>query len=230
MKSIQLRIWLIAGVVLFLSCSQSSTEKQPEEETNPPSKAIGLLPLNGEPCSDYSPVFGDDSKVAILIQWNTAQEAEQYRLVMWEEGSQVLSQTTNSLELEVEVQRGRTYMWAVTAINSYGETSGDTYSFTTPGVPVGNYAPYAAEIVAEFDAISLEISISWTGKDEDGDPLLYNVRVTEEGQTIEELLESEATSLDPIPYGSGLEYWVEVISKDGAGNFSVSQWTGTAPN
>nr|WP_299068172.1 hypothetical protein [uncultured Allomuricauda sp.] len=225
-----LGIIVLSSLLFACGGSDSSGDTPPDEQAQVPAKTVGTLPENGEPCSDFEEVSGNPFKVSVRFGWNSAQFAQNYALKVFENQTEVSSTTVNTLQTDVVLDRGKTYTWSVTAINSDGETLGDTYSFTTPGVPVGNYAPYAAEITVNFDMTSSEMSVSWIGRDEDGDTLVYDVKVIEGENAIVEETEVSTNFLQPINYMSEVEYGVEVISRDPNGNFSISLTEMKAPN
>ncbi|MEM8846492.1 MAG: hypothetical protein AAGD17_05245 [Bacteroidota bacterium] len=228
--------WLMALMLALTSCgggdSAPSDEQPPDNQPQPqaPAKAVGTLPANGEPCSDFEEIAGEATRISVLFQWNSAASAEDYTLNVLENQTVVSSQSTKSLSASVTLDRGKTYTWSVETSNEAGETTGDTYSFTTPGVPIGNYAPYAAEISVVFDAGSLQIQVSWEGSDEDGDELSYDVSITENESLLFEDFDLSANSIAPITYNPSSTYGIEVVSKDGSGNFSISRISATAPN
>ncbi|MCL6267060.1 hypothetical protein [Flagellimonas myxillae] len=224
--------WYLAIALVVQACSSGGNddrETPPVETKNPPAKVVGTLPENGEPCSDYETVSGNDTKVLVQFKWNSAQFAQSYELTVRDNDSEVFNASFSALETKVELDRGKTYTWNLMSINDDGSTNGDTYSFTTPGVQVGNYAPYAAEIEVEFVEADTEMTISWIGSDEDGDSLTYDVFVLIDDETISETLETETTQLAPIVYISGTVYSIRVISKDGNGNSSISELQVQAP-
>ena len=219
-------LFLIINLVL-LSCGGSSGSDDPvDDDPDPvqllPEKASALIPANGEPCSEFEEVSGQADKALIFFQWRNAPNTSSYRISVLENGSQVATENLNTTQTEIVLDRGKTYTWTVTAINSDGETISDTFSFTSPGVAIGNYAPYAAEISVEFDTMNMEMDISWVGSDEDGDPLTYDVEVLQEGVGIELFTELSTESLDPLAFIPGDNYEISVTSRDDAGNFSVS--------
>ncbi len=223
MKSIVQMIYFCMALILCSCGGGSGGEQPPPEPSNDlPLKVTGTLPVNGEPCSDYEEVPSDDSMVLIAFNWNEAQFADSYKLIVLDGSSEIFSENYSNAEAKVELQRGKTYTWSVTAINEFGQTPGDTYSFTAPGIRVGNYAPYAAEINVEFNTETMEMSISWVGSDQDNDTLTYDIKILENENIILEETGVDANMVDPIQFIDGVNYSVEITSKDTSGNFSIS--------
>ena len=220
-------------LTLIAACGGGGGGGQPAPEPEPsgdfPAKVVGSLPANGEPCSDYEEVTSDTSKVEILFKWNTAQFTDSYELIVMEGGTEVFRQNYTVLEARVQLQRGKTFSWAIKSINKFGETSGNTYSFTTPGTAIGNFAPYAAQITLGFDVDTMEMSVNWIGSDEDADVLTYDVKVWENDILLMEEVDYTSDSLPLISFISGESYTVEVVSKDSSGNYSGSTVSETAP-
>tara|TARA_B100000949_G_scaffold235613_1_gene260463 strand:+ start:8301 stop:9017 length:717 start_codon:yes stop_codon:yes gene_type:complete len=226
---------IFSMLILLVSCSDGGgsddgPEPPPAQIETLPVKAIGTLPTNGETCSDYEEVVGDEFKVLVLFNWDAAQFAESYLLTILEGNSQVFNNSFTTLSTSVELDRGKTYTWSVTSINEDGQTNGDSYSFTTPGVPTGNFVPYTAEITVMFDEASSEMTVSWVGSDEDGDPLTYDVKVFEEGMSIFESLDLAVSEIGPLSFKFNTDYGVEVISRDDSGSFSISTLEVSSPN
>ena len=217
----------LALVFVFLnSCDKSTPEETEKQIDKPvPTKATGTLPANGEPCSEFEPIPNDDTKVSILFKWNTAQNAVNYELKVLLGNGQAAITTVGVQEALVTLDRGKTYTWTVTSKNESGSTVSDTYSFTTPGLSEGNYAPYAAEITTEFETITKFLNVSWIGTDEDGDDLTFDVIISENETVILEEIDFVNTSISGIGYIDDTNYTIKVVSKDGSGNFSVSEVT-----
>ena len=226
-------ILYFAILALMVACGGGGGGEQPAPEPEPngdlPVKSIGTLPVNGEPCSDYEEVTSDASKVSITFKWNAAQYTQSYMLTILEGTTEVSNGSYTVLEAKVQLDRGKTYTWYLTSVNDDGQTKGDTYSFTTPGTPIGNYAPYAAQITIGFDTGTMEMSVNWIGGDEDADVLTYDVKVWENDIILMEEVDYTLDSLPLISFISGESYTVEVVSKDSSGNYSVSTVSETAP-
>lgn len=229
-------VFLLAFSSCFYSCSSGGGNDEnppvepPTNQVNLPAKAVGVLPANGEPCSEYEVVFGDNSKVQVTFQWNEAEFAQSYILIVLESGLEIFRDSFTSLQTQVELNKGLTYTWHLISVNDEGDTNGDTFSFTTPGTPIGNFAPYAADITFVFNTDTLELDISWVGSDEDGDTLTYDVTVRENEEILVKNTAYMEDFLDTITYMAGTDYSVEVIAKDSSGNFSISMANEKAPD
>ncbi|MDC6386283.1 hypothetical protein D2V93_17915 [Flagellimonas taeanensis] len=226
------KVTVILGhlILAFLfSCDGGSADIPPEQVDVVPEKVIGSLPVNGEPCSEYEDVTGNNSKVSILFRWSIAQTAKSYELIVYEGAIEVLRKSVTTSETKIELDRGKTFTWQVISKNGTAESVSSTYSFTSPGVPDGNFAPYAADIDIEFNNIVQQMSISWKCNDEDGDTLIYNVKIVQE-HTGEVRYESlTETTLEPIQYIPETTYSIEIQAIDPFGNFSVSKVGGETP-
>lgn len=229
-KSLKYILFTIIVCLVSTSCDKgTSTETEKQIDKPLPTKAQGTLPANGEPCSDFNPVPNDDSKVSIPFKWNASQHTINYDLSVLEGAQEVAKTTVGALETSVTLERGKTYSWTVTSKNETGTTVSDTYSFTTPGQAVGNYAPYAAEIALDFDTDNQVFNINWTAADEDGDSLTYDVVILEGGTVVQEELGLTINTITGIPYANDTFYTVKIITKDVVGNFSVSEKTISSP-
>lgn len=217
-------------VILFLvgligSCSKSAPalKASEEEELIMPDKVIGILPANAETCSDFNEVPGDDEKASILFSWSSASNALNYLLQVFDGGTEVNSIAVTTAETELILEKGKLYTWTITAKNNDGETVSSTFSFTTPGQPIGNYAPYAAQIVTDYNDSASELSVSWTGSDEDGDSLTYDIKVTDtDGNTLVDQTNLSVTTLDPISVSTGKTYTIQITTNDNFENFSIA--------
>ncbi len=209
------------------SCGGSDSSDPAPDEPNFPGKAQGTLPANGEPCSEFEEVPGDPSKASIFFKWTSAEFTRDYELKVFEGQNEVLREIFTSLETSIVLDKGKSYSWSVTTKNDEGETSSDTFSFTTPGEPVGNYAPYAAEITISFNIATSQMSLSWLGSDEDGDSLTYDVSIWQDGELLVTFNDLLSGAVDNVAVVQQSQYDIEVTSKDGFGNFSISKTSKT---
>jgi heme/copper-type cytochrome/quinol oxidase subunit 2 len=215
-------------IAMICSCSkgESNDPKEPEEAVLIlPGKPVGVLPANAETCSDFEAVPGETDKATILFSWSAAENASSYLVTVFESDTEVSSATVTITMTELTLEKGKSYSWTIKATNKDGETQSNTFSFTTPGEPIGNFAPYAAEISMDFNESNGELVVSWVGKDEDGDPLTYDVIVEEGDIIVEEHEDLTTVELNPITASAGVVYTVQVTSKDSFGNFSISTLT-----
>ncbi|MDT7830433.1 hypothetical protein RQM65_17325 [Pricia sp. S334] len=195
-----------------------------------PCKVQGIAPENGAPCADVKAVSEEPSKVSILFQWTSSEFADGYELHVFESQNEIFSKILTSLEATVTLDRGKSYSWSITAKNGNAEITSNTFSFTTPGEAMGNYVPYAAAITVAFDAMTSDMNIFWTGCDEDGDTLTYDIIIKENETLLAEFSDLSVESLDALPFVPSSVYSIEVTSKDNFGNFSISKHYEIVPN
>jgi hypothetical protein len=215
-------------LALISACSKSGVPLKASiaEELILPEKPIGILPANAETCSDYKEVAGATDKAVIFFSWSTAENANNYLVQVFESGAEVYNSTVSSNEVELTLDKGKTYSWKITAKNNDGEAQSSTLSFTTPGQPIGNFTPYAAQIYTNYNGATSELGISWTGGDEDGDTLTYDIKVTDSsGKEIVVEAGLSGTTLAPVLVNTGETYTIQITSKDNFGNYSISTHT-----
>ena len=211
--------------------TEGETAKTPlEEEPKSPEKADVLLPVNGDTCSEFENIENEPEMALVFFSWSVAAHTENYLLEVFESDTLVESITVDKTDAKVLLDKGQLYVWTVTSKNTVGEMKSDTFSFTTPGTPVGNFVPYTAQITVDFDTTNAEMTISWLGNDEDGDTLSYDLIVKEDGETIVEQSDITESSFGPIATIPGKNYLVEVVSFDPQGNYSTARYNETAPN
>jgi hypothetical protein len=216
---------LICLTILYSCSSESSNDSNETDIENPatlPGKPVGILPINAETCSDFEEVPGETDKAIIYFSWSVADNASSYVMEVFESGSKVNTSTVGTTSTKLTLDKGKSYSWTVTAINQDGENTSNTFSFITPGQPISNFAPYAAEISVDFDSANHEMTITWVGSDEDNDPLTYDVIIMENGITLEQYEDLTESGIAPISVSINATYTIKVTSKDNFGNFSVS--------
>lgn len=224
MKKIANRIILIATVVTFVFSCGGSDDSSSDRVVNVPAKPILSLPVNGEMCATYTAVPSDDTKAEITFNWDAVSNATTYVLNITESGNSVASRTTSEVTYKVILQKGKTYSWTVTAKNKHGENTSVTNSFTTPGVPIGNYVPYAAVINFNVNNVTSMATLSWVGKDEDAvvTDLRYNVTVTEDANTLVSLEKTAQLSVPSFNAKLNSTYIIKVDTYDKLGSYATS--------
>ena len=212
------------------SCDNGGSEEEETQLEKPvPTKAIGTLPANGEPCSNFETIPNDDSKVSISFKWTSAQNTTNYDLIVLEGTSEVSNTTVDALQTNITLSRGKTYTWRVVSKNDNNSSISDTYSFTTPGLAASNYAPYAAEITVTFDATTKLFNTQWVAVDEDGDDLIFDIIISDEQNIIVEEYDTSSLFINQTPYTDNTEYSFKVTAKDPNGNFSISETSIISP-
>ncbi|WP_026713016.1 hypothetical protein [Flavobacterium daejeonense] len=215
-------IFLLIGLGLMTSCGGGGGSDTPE--VNLPETPSLSLPVNGESCSSYTAVTNNSAKAEISFSWASAAYATSYALVIKQAGVEVANQTVSTNVLKVILDKGKTYSWTVTAKNKDGEKTSATYSFTTPGNPVGNYVPYAAIINFSVNSTTSMASLSWIGKDEDSNAstLKYDIEIKKDNVVIQSLTNQTVTSVADFVAVLNSSYQIKINTIDAQGSYSTS--------
>ncbi len=219
-------VFLFLGLGLLASCSSSDNAAP---VYNLPEKPYLSLPVNGETCSDYTVVAGDDSKAEISFSWETTALADSYVLMVTDAGKIVISEEVSGTSYSAVLDKGKTYNWTITAKNGDGANVSKTFSFSTPGQAIGNYVPYAAVINFNVNKTTSMASLSWTGRDKDSDAstLKYHVEVKEDGSVIQSSSNQTATSIADFAVKLNSQYEIKIVTIDELGSYSNSILTYT---
>ncbi len=211
-------LFLVLG--LFASCGSGGGDTT----KNIPATPALSLPLNGESCSSYTAVSSNSAKAEISFSWASAAHATSYTLVITQAGVEVANQTVTTNSLKVILDKGKTYSWTVTAKNKDGEKSSATYSFTTPGTPIGNYVPYTAVINFNVNSSTSMASLSWVGKDEDSNSssLKYDIEIKKDNVVIQSLTNQTSTSIADFAAVLNATYQIKINTIDNFGSYSTS--------
>ncbi|MGY5354181.1 hypothetical protein [Wenyingzhuangia sp. IMCC45467] len=222
---------LIISYVLIISCGGDGNELEtdPKTELTFPEKAKLSLPLNGEICTGYTTVPNNDSKAEISFYWERAINTTSYELIISESENIVDTKQTTSTSSKVILDKGKTYSWVVISKNSDGESISTTYSFTTPGEPLGNYVPYAAVIDFTIDKTNNIASLSWLGNDEDSEntELYYDLIVAEDEIEIINIKNTSENKIDNFTAKLNSVYKIEIKTNDEIGSYSISEFNYT---
>lgn len=220
---------LFIGLGLLVSCGGGGSDSPDEPVVNLPAKPALTLPINGETCSEYTVVANNETKAEISFGWATTSYATSYVLVVTQSGNTVVNQTLTTTSYKAILDKGKTYSWTVTAKNKDGENVSVTNSFTTPGIPVGNYVPYAAIINFSVNTGSSMASLSWVGKDEDSNTneLKYDIEIKEDNAVLQSLTNKTQTSIADFVVKLNATYQIKITTIDKYGSYSSSIYTYT---
>ncbi|MEL1240949.1 hypothetical protein [Flavobacterium flavipallidum] len=224
MKIIHIKTtFLLIGLGLLVSCGGGGGGSDTPPVNLPATPSLSL-PANGEPCSSYTAVTNNTAKAEISFSWASAAYATSYTIVVTQAGTVVANQTVTTNSLKVVLDKGKTYSWTVTAKNNDGEKSSATYSFTTPGNPIGNYVPYAAVINFSVNSSNSMASLSWVGKDEDAatSELKYDIEIKKDNVVIQTLTNQTVTSIADFVAVLNSTYQIKVNTIDKYGSYSSS--------
>lgn len=215
-------------LVIVCSCSKKEPKEDVKRTQDPvlvlPGEFMLVLPVNAETCSNFVEVSGEADMAEIHLSWTTAENTNSYTIQVFDSETQVSNTTITQTELELKLEKGKSYSWYITATNNDGETTSDTFSFTTPGVAVANFVPYAAEISTTYDSSVSLVSVNWSGSDEDGDHLTYIIEVVDpEGSNVI-VYELNVGSAYFFAHLLG-KYTIRVTSTDIHGSYSISTKT-----
>ncbi len=221
-------IFLFIGLGLLVSCGGGS-DSTDERKINLPGTPVLSLPLNGETCSDYTVVASNTAKAEISFSWASTTYATSYVLLVKQAGSTVVNQILTSNSYKAVLDKGKTYSWTITAKNNGGESTSPTYSFTTPGNPIGNYVPYAAIINFSVNSSTSMANLSWVGKDEDSSAseLKYDIEIKKDNVVIQTLSNQTVTSIADFVAVLNATYQIKIKTIDKQGSYSTSILTYT---
>lgn len=149
-------ILLIAVQLMVVSCGGKKDTPAPTPETPKPSSSSELVtPLNNQVCTENPVTF----------KWGKVEHATSYILsILNANGTNYEDFTLSNSEKTVNLPKGKSFSWKVTAKNEKGETVSETRSFITEGESVANFVPTA---LIKIDGSSKSVAISFYDNDED---------------------------------------------------------------
>ncbi|TDQ28626.1 fibronectin type III domain-containing protein [Tenacibaculum caenipelagi] len=139
------------------------------------------------------------------------------------------TQTANTSQATIILEKDVAYYWRVTAIDSKGKESepSSVFAFYTKAEGESNIAPFTAELVKPVDESAVDglaVTLEWKGADSNtGDTLTYDVYFGEDA--IPTTIKEEGISVTSIQVTveSGKTYYWKVNTIDNAGAKSIGQ-------
>lgn len=208
-------VLLIAVQLMVVSCGGKKDTPVSEPETPKPTGFSELVtPLNNQVCTE-SPV---------AFKWGKVEHATSYILsILNANGTNYEDFTLSNSEKTVNLPKGKSFSWKVTAKNEKDETVSETRSFITEGESVVNFVPTA---LIKIDGDSKSVAISFY--DNDKDKLTYTLYYAtsnyfSEKDIVKEHNKIEASSgktvtLKELDFSK--KFWLKVVVIDEKGNKS----------
>lgn len=216
------------GLFILASCSSGGDGSDPIPETKnvAPTSPSLKTPTNNLICIDN----------VVLFDWNGSTDADSdpitYKLDIATDANftkNLISNTTNNLNKEVALEKGKYYYWRVKAVDSKNNSSAYTpvYKFYTENIGVSNHVPFLPVLVSPALNASVStssVSLSWTAVDSDNDSLKYDVYFgTVNPPTQKVATDSATASYMASSLTSGTKYYWNVVVKDEKGGTTIGQ-------
>jgi hypothetical protein len=215
---------------LLFSCSGGdSSEEGPDQQPVPdPAAATLVFPENNTECNEGEILSSDQSRV--IFRWNASQNTDSYEVRLENLNTNTESRTisTNN-EAAIIIQRGTPYEWSVTSrANGTNQTAiSPVWRFYNAGEAVSNYAPFPATAVFPQRGSTLAnagtITLSWETSDIDNDLVSYDIYFEVSNTNPQNLVGTTTENTLEINISNSSIYYWQVVSKDAAGNSSVSE-------
>lgn len=208
-------VLLIAVQLLVVACGGKKDTPAPAPETPKPASSSELVtPLNNQVCTE-SPV---------TFKWGKVEHATNYILsILNANGTSYKEFTLSDSEKTVNLPKGKSFSWKVTAKNEKGETVSETRSFITEGEAVANFVPTA---LIKIDGDSKSVAISFY--DNDKDSLTYTLYYATnnsfskkdivKGHDKVVISSGKIVTLKELDFGK--KFWLKVVVIDDKGNKS----------
>lgn len=220
----------LLGLYIFIatSCSGNSSENPPipPTETITPSAATLVFPENNTECNEG--VIRSTTESTVNFRWEVAENADTYQVNLrnlnTNEERLINSTATN---LDITILRATPYAWSVISrSNSSSEsTTSEVFLFYNAGLPLNNFAPFPAEVLAPRIGATLSpdnITLEWRATDIDNDIISNTVFLAMENPPTIEIAQT-VTSRTTIKIDApGIYFWAVTIL-DSEGNSSTSQ-------
>jgi hypothetical protein len=216
--------------ILVLSCSggdSSGDDPDPQPVPNP-SAATLVFPVNNTECNEGEILSPEQSRVT--FQWNASQNTDSYEVRLRNLTTNTSSNTiSNTNEAAIVIQRATPYEWSVTsrASGTSQTASSPVWRFYNAGEGVSNYAPFPASAVFPERGSTLAnagtITLQWETSDIDGDLASFDVYLEVNNTSPQTLVGSTTENFLEVTVSASAVYYWQIISKDEAGNSSVSE-------
>ena len=217
---------LFAGLIL-MGCGGKGSDPIPVA-TPIPGTTVLSLPANNTACLQGTSASGTTASVSFA--WRSAGNADSYQLVIKNLNTQAAATyTTKDTLYTATLAINTPYSWTITATNTSGKTTSNSWKFYLSGAASSSYAPFAADLtspasgttIASNGAASVQITFQWTGSDPDNDIASYSLYLDNTNATTA-VVTSQTASTATRTLTSGKTYYWKVVTTDKIGNTSVS--------
>lgn len=222
-------LYLLAFVVLIISCSKKGDSPGPDPVTPSPVAAVLNGPVKDEECT--SGAINSATESTIPFSWKSAANTESYEISIKNlESNAVITQTTSNTNLDIRLQRNTPYSWFVTSKSSKttATAKSEVWKFYNSGPGTGSYAPFPAEAVNPLNGalvtpVSGKVTLDWNASDVDNDISNYDVFMGT--GTLMPVLRSNISEsiVTGVDVNANTTYYWKVITKDAKGNTSDSE-------
>jgi len=228
----KIKIQSIAGLfvgLILMGCGGKGSDPIPEPITVPvPGTTTLSLPVNNTACLQGTSASGTAASVS--FSWRSATNAASYQLVIKNLNTQASdTYTTKDTIYTASLVINAPYSWTITATNTSGKTTSDSWKFYLSGAASSSYAPFAADLtspasgttIASNGTASVQVTFQWTGSDPDNDIASYSLYLDNTNAATQVIL-SQSASTAKQTLTSGKTYYWKVVTTDKVGNTSVS--------
>jgi len=214
---------------LFLLIFFGMACKKPSSPPSPPSIVVLETPAQNQVCTSGTII--SDSISQIQFTWLPSANTDRYVFTIKNLVSGIQSTktiTTNSINLNLN--RNTPYSWSVSSQNNQTSLTvqSSIWEFYVAGLPNISYPPFPATLTSPGFGLTLSapngtINLTWTGSiPSPGSIVNYDVYF---GTGIDDpVYKTQVTNsfLNGIPVVSGKTYYWKILSRDKAGNTSIS--------
>ncbi len=222
----KLAFTIVLGIALT-SCKKDNDNTDDVNNTEAPEAVALVFPDNNLECTAGTVV--NDTQSSILFQWQNAANATSYEVKLTNlNTSTSTTMSTNTNEVSITIDRNTPFEWYVVSISS-GTTEtaeSETWRFYNQGEGVLNYAPFPAMVESPTRGQTItsagSVNLEWQGNDVDNDLVEFEVLFGNTSNPTTSVA-TTAQSSTVVSISAGQTYYWRVISKDSAGNTSLSE-------